>query len=31
MWYLEVSAQLDSQFEKKLLNDLVILSVSAKS
>jgi tetraacyldisaccharide 4'-kinase len=31
MWYLEVSAQLDSQFEKKLLNDLVILSIGAKS
>ncbi|MFQ3170027.1 MAG: tetraacyldisaccharide 4'-kinase [Oleispira sp.] len=30
MWYLEVSAQLDSQFEKKLLNDLVILSIGAK-
>ncbi len=26
MWYLEVGAQLDSQFEQKLLNDLVVLS-----
>lgn len=30
MWYLEVSAQLDTQFEQKLLNDLVVLSLSAR-
>jgi tetraacyldisaccharide 4'-kinase len=31
MWYLEVNAQLDSQFEKELLNDLVELSNTASS
>ena len=31
MWYLEVDAQLDAQLENKLLNDLVALSIDAKS
>jgi tetraacyldisaccharide 4'-kinase len=31
MWYLEINAQLDFQFEKKLLNDLVELSNTASS
>jgi tetraacyldisaccharide 4'-kinase len=31
MWYLEVSAQLDAQFENKLLKDLVRLVAGAKS
>lgn len=31
MWYLEVSAQLDAQFESKLLSELVELAISARS
>jgi tetraacyldisaccharide 4'-kinase len=31
MWYLEVSAQLSAQIEKKLLSDLVELSINARS